>query len=74
MVSAPYERKNGKPMKIAVLAVKAHNYLKINIADLRKVFACTVTYNNIISNYFIMRVHLGSLTAHLSISRVVCCG
>ena len=23
MVSAPYERKNGKPMKIAVLAVKA---------------------------------------------------
>ena len=24
MVSAPYERKNGKPMKIAVLAVKAY--------------------------------------------------
>ena len=42
MVSAPYERQNEKTIKMPF--VPSGLYLEINIADLRKVFACTVTY------------------------------
>ena len=43
MVSAPYERKNEKTIKNCCPG-RQSPYLEINIADLRKVFACTVTY------------------------------
>ena len=43
MVSAPYERKK-RENNINCRSCRRDLYLEINIADLRKVFACTVTY------------------------------
>ena len=45
MVFAPYERKK-RENNINCRSCRRDLYLEINIADLRKVFACTVTYTS----------------------------